>query len=239
MRGWSADVYLQSNQFTSAVRFYTQVGFKKMDSNDITELPDPWHSAVNKKEIANFYIKFIDDKTNEAEALRRAKVNKEEVNLLEYLHLYKLTGGIRTIHYPSTLDKKTKELCFTDRSVLHEHLHVPLLPPNSSDVLFPFPYKEVGRRFDIFTSDLLIFGNKKFDFNDNYNFLHLDVHKLRPDSLEGTYCQNVLILRQHYDDLRNNRGKYSEYLATDHLGLCCQWILRNPNSHCSFCFDVI
>ncbi|HEY9302047.1 MAG TPA: GNAT family N-acetyltransferase, partial [Phormidium sp.] len=174
VKRWSTDVYLQANQLASAVWFYTQVGFKKMDSNNIQELPKPWQTKVNNKEISDFYVKFVDDETNMVEALRRAKDNKEEVNLLESLHLYKLTGSIRSIHYPCTLDTTTRELCFMDRSVLQDHVHVPLLPPNDSNVMFPFPYKEVGCRWDISTSDLLIFGNRKFDFNDDYNFLHLD-----------------------------------------------------------------
>lgn len=161
------------------------------------------------------------------------------MNLKESLHLFKLTGGIRTIHYPSTLDQTTHELCFIDRPVIQERIHVQLLTANDEDVMFPFPYKDVGRRLDMSTTNLLIFGNKKFEFNDDYNFLHPDIHQLRADSLEGTHSQNVLILKQHYVDLKDDCAVYCEWLATDHLGLTCQWFLRNAESHVSDCFDVI
>ena len=67
-KGWKTDVYLQANQAQEAVAFYKRVGFGKLDSNSVEELPEAWRDKVNSKDVPDFYIKFVDDATNSREA---------------------------------------------------------------------------------------------------------------------------------------------------------------------------
>lgn len=42
-RGWKTDVYLQANKSQETVKFYEKVGFTRMQTNSIEELPEAWH----------------------------------------------------------------------------------------------------------------------------------------------------------------------------------------------------
>src|SRR5690349_13458647 len=83
---WSTDIFLQANKLSSAILFYTAVGFEKYDENSTEASPVKWQDMVNNEMISNFYIKFVDTKTSKEEANQRAKAANEEPNFDEILH---------------------------------------------------------------------------------------------------------------------------------------------------------
>ena len=103
-------------------------------------------------------MKFVDDDTNLQEGEKRARNTKEELNKEELLHLYKLTCPIKTLHYPSW-DEASEMMGWKDISHHNNFDLEPLVPPGENECMFKFPYKEVGRRFDLSTLDLSIFGH--------------------------------------------------------------------------------
>ena len=96
---WSTDIYLQANQQAAAINFYKSVGFKKTEENSQSYLPLNWQFQINVDVIPTFYIKFIDNQTIKEEARKRAAMYNEEPNYEDGLHLMKLSGPIKTLHY--------------------------------------------------------------------------------------------------------------------------------------------
>ena len=47
--GWNTNIFLQVNTLSPATHFYSNLGFVKMRSNSVEELPSSWQSQVNKK----------------------------------------------------------------------------------------------------------------------------------------------------------------------------------------------
>ena len=96
--GWSTNIYLQASQMLSAVLFYTAVRFKKCTKNKIESLPVSWQQWINDDNNSNFYIKFVDTQTSMEEAQQQAQFTNKEPNFDEILHLYKLSGPVKTLH---------------------------------------------------------------------------------------------------------------------------------------------
>lgn len=121
VKGWNTSIYLQVNQASDATKFYESLGFKKMSSNLVTELPEPWQMQVGNPN-PEFYIKFVDD-------IQNAK-GPDPSN---YLHLYYLS---------STLMKSMiAELSIANRNDN-------LLPEADIDPMFVFPFNVMGYKAD-------------------------------------------------------------------------------------------
>ena len=105
--GWCTDIYLQANQSSVAVNFYNKVGFKRMKANDVNVLPISWQQIVNKDELGDFYLRFINNKTNEIEAETRVHSSGTEVTYEESIHLFQLCGKINAIHYDLCYNSET------------------------------------------------------------------------------------------------------------------------------------
>ena len=234
----STDVYLQANQAAAAVKFYTAVGFKKCPTNTIESLPVDWHDRVNQDNIQDFYLKFIDNETNMREAKLRASERNEEVNPKEFLHLMKLDGPIKTLHYPMWDDQSQK---MSQQDISHQVVQqiLPLIPPNDGDIMFRFPYKDVGQRFDVSTADLKIFGNKLFHFADESYFLTPEEMDSSQDKTSDKQYKGSMITKLNIVRLKDKSAKYKSWLHNEHLNLTCQWFLRNSASPASDSFEVI
>ena len=83
---WSVDMYLQANQGSEAVSFYTKIGFEKMDTNNYNVLPPAWLNPD-----CQLYIIYMDDATNKREAVHRHDQDDIPYSEESFLHLYKLS----------------------------------------------------------------------------------------------------------------------------------------------------
>ena len=84
----------------------------------------------------------------------------------------------------------------------------PLVPPGENGCMFKFPYKEVGRRFDLSMLDLCIFGHWSFHFSDDYVFLHPEQMEANLDPLQDKQYKGSMITKLLYKGLKNDCGKY-------------------------------
>lgn len=119
------------------------------------------------------------------------------------------------------------------------HSSVKLIPSNPDDLLFVFPYNDIGRRFNRSSQDLFIFGNRLFNSSDDYEFLCPDVGKESPYEIKTKNYKKVMITKKLYRWLKANVGTYETWLSTDHMGFTHQWFLQNKSSHLSDSFEVI
>ena len=105
--GWSTNIYLQANQSSAAVKFYTAKGFEKAEANVTTLLPLNWRGRVNLDNIPNFYLKFVDDDTNLQEGERWARNNKEKLKKMNfYIYTISLVPSKLCIIQAGMMDKK-------------------------------------------------------------------------------------------------------------------------------------
>ena len=88
--GWSTNIFLQANQNSPAVNFYTKLGFVKMKSNNVSELPITWAPYINNSN-APMYIKFVTDENN----------HHDTSNTCQHLHLFSCSTSI----YNATMAK--------------------------------------------------------------------------------------------------------------------------------------
>ena len=108
------DIYLQNNQSSGSVDFYTKLGFIKTFTNSVDNLPPEWQDCGNNPTKQDFYLKFVTNDTNKSEAKQRAALNGTAVNKDEFLHLYYLFGQIQTIQLAGTYNNDTEEIqCWT------------------------------------------------------------------------------------------------------------------------------
>lgn len=142
--GWSTDVYLQVNKSLPAAKFYEHVGFQKMKSNNISELPGDWPTKISNKDTL-LYIKFVPDEVNAIDT-------KPEC----YLHLYQLSLFL-VKPVPSKTLLATQDLM--------------ILPKIDSDVMFRFPFEVMGAKLDHIGKGLPILGYPFFDFIDGRTML--------------------------------------------------------------------
>ena len=235
---WSTDIYLQANQEESAVHFYKAVGFRACPTNSKMSMPSQWRNRINDDSTDTFYLKFVDHKTNKREAEQRAAENDEVVNYKAMLHLMILSGPIKTLHYIDW-DQHLNRISW--KNVAHQISRKlePLLPPREQDMMFRFPYKDVGKRLDVSTADLTIFGNKLFHVSDEYIFLHPEEMDGIQGPLHDKHYSSSMITRWNYEPLQKDCGTYQAWLHDEHLNLTCQWFLRNSQSHASDSFEVI
>ena len=241
-RGWSTDVYLQANESQEAVRFYKKVGFIRMASNNVEELPDSWHQKVNDTKLKDLYIKFVDNETNLREAEERRKAQgKNQVSKADYLHLYKLLSFVNVIRYLQTYNPETEEVVFVSSSVLKSTKTIPLIPAQSDKIMLYFPYKDLGERVDLATKELLILGHALFSFSEEYNII--------PSYLPGTATKKelhrmyktVAIQRNGYLKLKAKNSKSNRHLWLDieHMGLVFQWFERNAFSPVCESYEIL
>ena len=137
--GWNINVFLQANQNSSAVQFYTALGFVKMASNNLEELPAEWVPQVSERE-PRMYIKFVDDETNAI----GAHPNK-------WLHLHKLSFSILETGLLGAANTCSGQKFF---------------PEKKSGSMFPFPFEIMGYKLDKISRDLLLLGSRGFFFQD-------------------------------------------------------------------------
>lgn len=78
--GWEIDMYLQANQTSIAINFYTKLGFEKMQSNSVMNLPEKWHQIINKIDTPHFYLKFVTNNINKLEVKGRALTTGAKLN---------------------------------------------------------------------------------------------------------------------------------------------------------------
>ena len=179
-----------------------------MVSSSISELPSDWHKIVNKENLPDMYIKFVTDETNVREAKEWNEDEGEDVNKKEFLHLYCLQDTIKTVHYANVFNKETNEIVFQNVSHVDSYIVMPLVPARDEDIMFAFPYKEIGKRLDNSCNDLYIFGMKNFQFSDDFVFLHPEESSTSIYAVEGASYKNVHINKGLYSILKDDCGKY-------------------------------
>ena len=105
--GWNTSIFLQVNQKAPATKFYKYLGFTKMPSNNVTELPSKWIPFVNST-TSSIYIKFVNDETNAAESPAES-----------HLHLFKCSSSIHdTLHTKKVALAQVTELLPKDNKGL-------------------------------------------------------------------------------------------------------------------------
>lgn len=171
-RGWKIDVYLQANKSQEAVLFYKKIGFTKMNTNLVDELPEAWHDKVNNTKIKDLYIKPVDDATNLREAEERSKAEgKSKVSQSDFMHLYKVSSFVKVIQdLQESLNNPDDEVTMLPSSTGNMTDPIPLIPVDINDKMLWFPYKEQSQRVDVATKDLLILEQSLFTFIDGTNY---------------------------------------------------------------------
>ena len=101
---WKLDMYLQANMSSEAIEFYKKVGFRKMPTNTIKELPKDWRTKVNDATEPNFYLKFVTDDVNRMELEDCNEITGVMGDRLEFLHLYCVVGQIQTVQFSRTVN---------------------------------------------------------------------------------------------------------------------------------------
>ena len=104
-----------------------------------------------------------------------------------------------------------------------------------------FPYKDAGKRLDRATSDLVIFGQLLFSFNNDFSFcMPFDAY-LADNKFEGLPYKRSLINKRLYLALKADCSskRHSKWLRTDHMDLVCQWFLWNDKFNVLDCCKVI
>ena len=161
-----------------------------------------------------------------------------DVEKKDFLHLYHLEGQLQLFQIAKTYNPNTEEIqCWvaSPKSIIKRKL----VPSNSNEVLFVFPYKELGNTLDRATNDLLIFGHHLFRFTNESTYLQVfDVPRSR-QFLEGSYYWKAVITSNDYWPLKTNIGTYDLWLTTDHLAFNMHWFMHNFKSTLVDQFDVL
>ena len=193
--GWSTNIFLQANQNSPAVNFYTKLGFVKMKSNNVSELPITWAPYINNS-IGPMYIKFVTDEINQHDTSDSCK----------HLHLFSCSTSI----YNATMSK------FTSANTTNL-----LKPTNDDKLMFTFPFQQSGKCLDELLQNLIIFGFAGFKFRDGSKVLkkictddktsmHQSIHITK--DMYDTLKQDVI-------------GTCTRWLSTDDIDFSMKWFL--------------
>ena len=104
--------------------------------NHIKELPLSWRIKVNLTNLPDFYIKFVDNDTNESEANARAIVEGIVNNVEARLHIFHLQGKVKVIHYASSYDETSKSLDYFNQPYVKASNLQPLIPESDNEPFF-------------------------------------------------------------------------------------------------------
>ena len=175
-----------------------------MNSNLVDELPAEWHNKVNKTDIDDLYIKFVDDKTNRREAEERSKEKgMTEVTQADFMHLYKLSSFVNVIRnsqeFMNGIDDEVTVLPGPTSNTTEP---IPLVPKENNDMMLYMPYKDQGQRVDAAAKDLLILGHSLFAFIDKTNFLPSYKASYAVPSEKNSMFKTASIHRKDYYKLK-------------------------------------
>ena len=228
--GWATDIYLQANPSTTSAQFYTHLGFTKMKTNGVHELPEDWQQKINKEEYDNFYIKFVTDETNRKEANLRASLKRTQVDEDEFLQLYHLSRLVCSSGSASNSSS-------LEESGVHK-----FLPTKQEDVMLEFPFKDFGKRVDSAGKSLTILGNPLFNFTEDTDIIKSVKRQVHFGFLQSNSHERAVISVANYSILKNDigfTGKYKQWFSGEHLALSSQYLLHNKNLIITDTFDLI
>ena len=110
----------------------------------------------------------------------------------------------------------------------------PLVPELDYNVMFQFPYKDLGLRIDHAGSSLPIFGHQLFAFTEPN--AHLETYY---SLWQGKSFRKAKLNQQCYTTLKGSSDNNKEFLSTEHLALTSEWFWGNSNSKVTEMFDVV
>ena len=109
-------------------------------------IPKSCQQIVNKDKPGDFYLKFIDNKTNEIEAATRTCSSGPEVTYEESINLFQLCGKINAIHYKLCYNSETQQMYYGKESSFMPGTLQPLLPGCPNHIMFIFPIQRFGTK---------------------------------------------------------------------------------------------
>ena len=92
----------------------------------------------------------------------------------------------------------THQMKFRSSSHLNYFQPKPLDLSDNNHVMFPFPYKDIGKCFDCASSDLVIFGHSLFSFMDEFSYCMPYDAQFGNSSEEGRPFMRVVITKRQY-----------------------------------------
>ena len=144
----------------------------------------------------------MDDDTNKREAQARSQANGTEVSTAEYLHLFKLSGLAKVKQYFNTYNTETDKVTFLSSSATKSSQPASLVPNSDDEMMLYFPYRDLGKRVDTATKDLLIFGHPLFSFTDDSTHLQSYQPGLLYKKEKHSMYKTVILTRQNYYKLK-------------------------------------
>lgn len=217
-RGYKPDLYLQANMSAEAATYYEHRGFVKMDANDPKQLPETlqyfYKKSKNDSTYEGPYVNFVTNEQLRRDAISRQDDPDAPETQQEFLHLYALTGMLKTTRVSSDVET-------VDRQVQS------CLPQGSdtSSIFLRFPFSELKSVLNNATEELLLLDHHWFKFTcAKYD----DIREDKDGVLFGNSAVTVQTYMNISEDVKTDQFRY--WLNDEVLDFFFCWMMRNEDT---------